>query len=289
MDLGVYLSQLFSLDSKGIILFLLAVVVYYTSVLLYALRWKLVLKYMGKEVPLKDLFYAITSAVFINNITPTSRSGGEVLRIAWLRTRYGIPTVLSVASILYERLIEAFPILILMFIGMLYVVRYPIHILLGLVVVVLLAWWKWEKIVEVAARLGRTKPTEEEIRDVMSLKRNAFLTSVVFLLSSLVWVLDVIRLKLITLALGLHLSYIFLALVSVANFLFGMIGITPGGIGIVEGGLIGTLIFLGLPAETALSITILERLISYVISSIIGFITLVSTGGMALWRSLRSR
>jgi hypothetical protein len=108
-------------------------------------------------------------------------------------------------------------------------------------------------------------------------------------LSSIVWILDILRLKLIALALGWNPSVSFLAIVSFVNLIFGLMAFTPGGVGIVEGGLIGTLTYFGVPSALAISITLLERFISYVLSSMVGFMTLVYSGGAEIWRALKSR
>ncbi len=283
-----YLTVVSGLGYSGLFYFFLALLLYYVSVLLYAFRWKIVLKAMGRDVSYFSLVKAFLSSIFINNITPLSRSGGEILRIAWLNKLYKIPAAVSTASVLYERLIEAFPLLILLFIAAFYFVSYPIYLTIGFGLLILLLWVKWEKLVEIAARLSKTSVTPGEIRSVAKIRRKLSLNLTVFTLSSIIWALDVLRLKFITLAVGLHLSLTLVALISIANFAFGMIAFTPGGVGIVEGGLIGTLVFFGIPFALALSVTLLERLISYVISSITGFITLVVGGGADLWKALRS-
>ncbi|WP_297066495.1 lysylphosphatidylglycerol synthase domain-containing protein [Thermococcus sp.] len=49
---------------------------YYFSVLLFAVRWGYVLRGMGVEVPIGELFKANPAGLFMNNITPMTR--GEV-------------------------------------------------------------------------------------------------------------------------------------------------------------------------------------------------------------------
>ena len=282
------MGALLSLGAPGLIYFVMAVLLYFVSVAVYALRWKLILGAMGKDVPLKDLIKVMLSSIFINNVTPFSRSGGEILRIAWISKKFHVPAALTTASVVYERLVEAFPVLILLFLGMFYLIRYPIFLGSLILIALVIAWIRWEDIVEFIARRGKTKISKREIQTIASLRKKISLNLAVFALSSIVWAMDVLRLKLITMAVGLNVSLEFLVVVSVANFLFGIVAFTPGGIGIVEGGLIGTLILFGIPYTLAIAITLLERLISYVISSLVGFLTLLATGGMEIWKALRS-
>ncbi len=110
----------------------------------------------------------------------------------------------------------------------------------------------------------------------------------VLLLSSGVWILDIIRLKLIALALNLPLSLYLIATVSILYLLLGILPITPGGLGIVEGGLISVLLYLGLSLASASSFVFLERFISFGLSSVIGFLYLFYYGGFKIWKNTKS-
>ena len=103
-----------------------------------------------------------------------------------------------------------------------------------------------------------------------------------------VWILDIIRLKLIALALNLPLSLYLIATVSILYLLLGSLPITPGGLGIVEGGLISVLLYFGLPLASASSFVFLERFISFGLSSLIGFLYLFYYGGFEIWKNTKS-
>jgi uncharacterized protein (TIRG00374 family) len=107
----------------------------------------------------------------------------------------------------------------------------------------------------------------------------------VLLLSCGVWTLDVIRFKTVTLALNLDLPLKVLIMVSIASFLLGILPLTPGGLGIVEGGLISLLLYFGFPLTSATSFVFLERIISYGISSLIGALCLFYFGGYRIWQN----
>ncbi len=267
----------------------LAFLTYYISVVAYGIRWKLVLRGMGKDAPFFELVKAILASIFMNNITPLSRSGGEILRIAWLSKKAQIPPGLSAVSIVYERILETIPVFVLFTLAMTYFSRDSIPLLVFVMVVVFLLWIKWESFVKLSLKVFKTEIQGEDLERIFNLKNRHNLNIAGIGLSSIVWLLDVLRLKLIALALGLGLGWNFIAIISTANLLFGLLAFTPGGVGIVEGGLIGTLTYFGMPSPFAVSITLLERFVSYVVSTIVGFMVLVSSGGVEIWRALRSQ
>ncbi|NJF25441.1 lysylphosphatidylglycerol synthase domain-containing protein [Thermococcus sp. Bubb.Bath] len=56
---------------KGVPLYylLIAIALYYISVVIYALRWKLVLKGVGKDASLVELIKALMAGLFVNTVT----------------------------------------------------------------------------------------------------------------------------------------------------------------------------------------------------------------------------
>ncbi|MCD6372280.1 MAG: flippase-like domain-containing protein [Thermococcus sp.] len=268
----------------------LAFLTYYVSVVIYGIRWKLVLREIGRDAPLSELVKAILASIFMNNVTPMSRSGGELLRMAWVSRRANIPAGVSAVSIIYERILETIPVFVLFLMGMSYFSsEEPLPFgVLGITGIILI-WAKWDSFVRLSLRFFRTPVAEEEMERIASLKNCHSLNLVGVLLSSAVWVLDVVRLKLITMAFGLNMAWSFIAVISIANLLLGLVAFTPGGVGVIEGGLVGTLTYFGIPTALAVSITLLERLVSYVVSSLVGLVVLLMSGGVEIWKALKSQ
>lgn len=270
--------------------FVLAFLAYLLSVYLFAVRWQLVLNSIGYELKAADLVPVIFGGIFANNLTPASRAGGEPLRIFWINKRFGINYTDGFISILFERLVEAIPISVLL----IYVVYsfpsleikfLPVRnslmlnstylLLLGLFAAGLVLWYFKEKL---SSPLNRVRKHWRQLRKSFT---------AVLLLSSGVWILDVIRLKLIALALDLPLPLHLVATVSILYLVLGSLPITPGGLGIVEGGLISILLYFGLPLASASSFVFLERIISFGLSSVIGFFYLFYYGGFKIWKSAK--
>ncbi|MFZ2498948.1 lysylphosphatidylglycerol synthase transmembrane domain-containing protein [Methanosarcina sp.] len=271
--------------------FTLAFLVYILSVYLFAVRWQNVLSCMGYDLKAKSLVPVIFGGIFANNLTPASRTGGEPLRIFWVKKQFGISYTNAFISILFERLVEAIPIVMIL-IYVLY--SFPLleikflplrnsltlnstYLLILTFLAVGISIWGFR------AKLNSLlKSVQKNWRQL----KKSFIPAL--LLSSGVWVLDIIRLKLIALALNLPLSLHIIATVSILYLVLGSLPITPGGLGIVEGGLISILLYFGLPLASASSFVFLERFISFGLSSLIGFLYLFYYGGFKIWKNTKS-
>jgi uncharacterized membrane protein YbhN (UPF0104 family) len=67
-------------------------------------------------------------------------------------------------------------------------------------------------------------------------------------------------------------------------------GLLPsiGGVGAVEGGMVVALLQLGVTADRALAIVLLERFASYVLMNLLGALLLVVMGGVGVIKALRA-
>ena len=270
--------------------FILAFLVYLLSVYLFAVRWQQVLCSIGYDLKATNLVPVIFGGMFANNLTPASRAGGEPLRIFWINKRFGVRYTDGFISILFERLVEAIPISILS-IYVLYsfpsleIKFLPIKNSLTLNSTYLLLFGFFAAGFAIWLFRARFSSLLNSVQQNWRQLRKSFIA--VLLLSSGVWVLDIIRLKLIALALELPLSLYLIATVSILYLLIGSLPITPGGLGIVEGGLISILLYFGLPLASASSFVFLERFISFGLSSVIGFLYLFYYGGFKIWKSAK--
>lgn len=278
------------LEQVRIRYFVLAFLAYLLSVYLFAVRWQQVLISIGYGLKAVDLVPVIFGGIFANNLTPASRAGGEPLRIFWINKKFGINYTDGFISILFERLVEAIPISLLL-IYVLY--SFPSleikllpernNLMLNSTFLLLLGFFAIGLIIWIFR--ANVSSTLYRVRNHWRQLHKSFVA--VLVLSSGVWVLDVIRLKLIALALDLPLSMALIATVSVLYLVLGSLPITPGGLGIVEGGLISILLYFGLPLASASSFVFLERFISFGLSSLIGFFYLFYYGGFKIWKSVK--
>ena len=103
------------------------------------------------------------------------------------------------------------------------------------------------------------------------------------------WTLEAARLWLVVLALHLDISFQMLVFVTFAQGLLISVPLTPGGLGVVEPGLTGVLLF-AFDRADAVSITLLDRAISYVSVILLGaavFATREAWGYLSLNPSVR--
>ena len=94
----------------------------------------------------------------------------------------------------------------------------------------------------------------------------------VTLLGLLGWLAEVVRIYLVTLALGIPLSPALIVFITLANSLFTLVP-TPGGVGVVESGVAGLLMRISsLAASSAAALVLVDRSISY--------LSIIVTGGV---------
>ena len=259
---------------------LLAVALYILSVFLFAIRWKVVLSVLGYRVGAGALVPILFGAISVNNFTPANRMGGEPLRILWVREQFGVRFPHAFISILYERVVEAVPVvaLFLYLVSTLPILQGSVlKIVVYLTTVLLIAFAGYLLIKE------RFSAAAKALLDYSRQLNRVFLPTL--LLSSLVWVLDVLRLKLVTLAFGLHLTANIIVGLSLLYLILGSVPLTPGGLGVVDGGLVSALTLFNIPLGIAIGVVTVERFISYVMSGAIGLVCLLYFGGLRIWRS----
>ena len=105
------------------------------------------------------------------------------------------------------------------------------------------------------------------------------------LYSIFIWVLDATRLKLIAMSFGVPISFKLIIIVTILYIVLGAIPLTPGGLGFVEGGVIPVLSAFGIPLGVAIGMVVVERFISYFLGSIIGLFFLLHFGGLKIWKN----
>lgn len=249
-----------------------AAALYVSAWLAGSWRWRLIVNALGSRLAFVPAALATIAGVAINNLTPTGRVGGEAARIAITRLRSDVSLARAALASVCDRLMDlpaaavvfliALPALPTLAGG--HLVAAGIGGIVLMLVGVLAARWlratlhasltEWQQIgVQVAPRV---------------------VASVVGL-SLLVWGQDVLRLFAIGRAFDVPLTVAQCAALNIVSLLGGFVP-TIGGLGAVEGALVGTLLLFGVTLETALAITALERSISFGFSTALG-------GGVAVW------
>ncbi|NOZ76132.1 MAG: flippase-like domain-containing protein [Euryarchaeota archaeon] len=261
---------------------LLAIAVYYLSVYIWASRWKTTLSLLGYRVKAAALLPIVMGGIFFNNVTPSSRVGGEPVRVYWLRDAAGVPLTAGALSIFYERASEAVPVSVLAFYASLVLKNFlpPMGILRDALFAL--------AVVAVTAYILRKKSPAMRFLAKRRLAKERQGMLAIIVMSSLIWVLDVLRFKFISQALGVSLPISIIAVMSFLYLVLGAVPLTPGGIGVVEGGFVSAVAAMGVGVPAAIGVIMVERSISLITSTALGGICVMSYGGQKLWRHARS-
>jgi len=278
-------------------LVLLAIATYYFSVLVYAYRWRLILGRMDIKLSIPRASLAYLMGVFVNNISPSMKAGGEIVRIAYAYVETRAPLTSIVNSVVFERITESIPVAALALITIVFEAAMgstPVYHMaaVGLLAAVVYFGAKyWDRALEYA--LDKLKARDrlhlEDSHAVRVLMADRLLFLAATTLSAVVWILDALRLYIIALAVGWHASFIRMIMASILYLVIGFLALTPGGLGIVEGGLAAVFTALGAPPGKALAIVFIERLISYALATATGGLALSLGGGRQAWILLKSR
>jgi uncharacterized membrane protein YbhN (UPF0104 family) len=265
-----------------------AIGLYGVGLLSAVVRWRMILSVMGYHVRFADALLVYLAGIFVNNVTPAMRLGGEACRVAAIGIRAGVPVTAATLSTVYDRLSEVLPVAGLVLCAIPALVsagaRFDNHVpsILMITLVVIgggVAYWQ----------LVHSRAWWKNLREKIAaspLNRRSIMAVVGY--SGVVWVQDVLRLMIVAAALGVKLTVPQGATLAVLSILGGLVP-TIGGLGAIEGGMVAGLMFFGVRADTAAAITAIERAISYVMATGAGASAFVVVGGRTVWRAVRSR
>ena len=98
----------------------------------------------------------------------------------------------------------------------------------------------------------------------------------------MIWIFEIIRVYLVFLAFGANVNIIVIGEVFIVACLVGMIPLLPGGLGAIDGIMIIFYSAAGIPSSISAAATVIERLISFWMATIIGLIILPYYGSSVL-------
>jgi len=282
--------------------FLLAILVEVLYVCLWAVRWALIVRAQGQMVP-RDIIALTFSGAFFNNITPVSKTGGEPVRGYLIGRSTDSTFEEGMASVVVDRIFDMVPfvlICLLTFVlawifGLGQNVMLMSIILIGLLVSTGLSAFfiygslrkhagvrlvfffidKLEPLISRFRSVDELRITAEEAIDrfydgISSISGNRRVLVVSLLISLALWMLVVLRLKVIFLSLGADQSFLLINMVAVAMIFAGFIPFLPGGLVVTEGVMVVLLTGLGIKADISGSAVLLDRLVSYWFLTFVG-------------------
>jgi glycosyltransferase 2 family protein len=266
--------------------YLAAILVFYASSVLRAGRWKLLLHNAGERTALMRVWQILMVGWFVNGIFPAKP--GDVYRARLLDRSYKTSASKALGTIATERLLDGI-VLVLLFdvLGLvLFGGRMPAFFALVLGVTAAVA------VVVVAALFMRRLapqlriPVPARIAPLAGRFRAGLVGSVahiplLFGTTVVLWLMEGVRLYLVVRALPIPaLSWARLTFVALAGSLLTAFPGLPGGLSLVEGGMVAVLTFFGVTVGVGLSVALLDRLINY------WSVLLLSLAGLAIAAAL---
>lgn len=268
------------------LLYLAALLVYYSSFGVRALRWHVLLKNAGEPEPTRSLISPIITSFFVNCVVPAKM--GDVYRAYLARVRLHVSASKALGTIIAERLLDLCVLMGLLLVagaivfhrkapGILvpYVIAGGVVCLAGIAVILTMRAGRGQRLLRLLPEAVFHRYESFRIGTVTSLRRLPMLV----VLTGLVWALESARLGLVVSALGVSgLGISQFVLIALVAALLTTIPFLPGGLGLVEAGMVGALIAVGgVGRQAAISIALLDRSISYGSLVVLGFIVFAIT------------
>jgi uncharacterized protein (TIRG00374 family) len=269
-------------------LYLGALAVYYASFVVRSIRWHVLLKNAGEDRPARSLIGIVITSFFVNCVVPAKM--GDIYRGYLARQKLEVPVSKALGTIIAERLIDLIVLMALLLAagavvfrtkapGILipYVVIGLLVCLAGVGVILVMRAGRGQRILRLLPEAVFHRYESLRLGTVDSFARLASLLG----LTVLVWAAEGARLGLVVFSLhlvGVHLGPSQFLLIALVAALLTTVPFLPGGLGLVEAGMIGVLITVGsVTNSAAVSITLLDRSISYGSLIVIGFVIFIVT------------
>ena len=243
-------------------------------------RWRLVVAALGGRLTLIRATLINLAGIFVRNATPTTGLGGDASRIALLRAEgLGLPQ--AAAAFVYVRVAELPAMAAVVLLALPAITAALARSSRGVAVAIAAA-----AVLLAAAWLGRRRLREQVAvlrakSAPVTISRAAFGGAVFY--ASLAQIETIVRQIVIAAAFGLPLTISQSATVTALSIAGGLVP-TIGSVGAIEGSMVAGLMMCGATADTAVAITLVERAISYGLSTALGAASLTVIGGRAVLR-----
>ena len=301
-----------ALKDANLTLIALAIGLQFVSFFLYALRWKILNDIANLECDIPKLFPMVLVGLAVNNITPSGRGGGEPVRAYILSREKDYPMEETFASVVADRALDTFPFVVLAvltIIGMTIsfdfspgLLALMVGAVIAIVIILILLIYMcvspsfgmrvdgW--IIGLVRRFYKKNSEELEdkihnvikgFQDTMNMViHNRKVMYYALPLSFIIWVFEILRVYAVFLAFGASVSPVVIGEVFILASLAGMIPLLPGGLGAVDGIMIVFYSAAGISASISAAATVIERLISFWMPTILGMVILPYYGSSVL-------
>ena len=273
-----------------------AIGIYFLSVAIWATRWQAALSFINCGISFRARYLILCATIFLNNITPGARVGGDPFgRIYMLNKLENKSYSSGMASIIGEHVLTPLVVVSFLMAGLFLqfgkgslqlslilaaawaliafgTVFFPRLLQkrialkgIGNIMNRVLGWFGRREDVQatlegIEAFYSSTYTIMDKWQKVLSIGSWTLLTAA----------LDTFRFYAIFLALGYHPTFPTLLVASSGQIIVGVIPLLPGGLVLVEGSLISIFLLFGVPLNVAMATTVIERGITFALSTIVG-------------------
>jgi len=297
---------------------MLAILIQFAVYGLLTYRWSITTNSVGISVGKLHLFPMVMVGLAINNLTPSARGGGEPVR-AYILAKYSrSPLEKTFATVIADRGLDTFPFIVLAILTIISMVLYfhlsewIVYTLIFSVIIIIIIFslavyisvnqraaikvTRWILgIIKIFSKGGYNK-IEKKVRKAIHGFQNSMrvmlndrkVLAYGIPLSFLIWFFDIIRVYIVFSAFDVDVSLIVIAQVFIIASLISLIPLIPGGLGAVDGMMIVLYSFAGVPPSISAAATILERLISFWMTSVIGIAFLPYFGANVVEKFFKS-
>lgn len=301
-----------ALKKANLYLILLAIGIQVFTYFLYTLRWSILNNLAGMNVSIRKLIPMVLVGLAVNNITPSGRGGGEPVRAFILSQEEGYLFEETFATVVADRALDTFPFIVLAaltIVGMVFyfnieswlLVVMVLAVIAILVILFVLVYMCIDPnfgkrvdgwIIGLVRRFYKKNTPEFEnkiheaifgFQNTMKLlisSKKALLYTIP--LSFVIWIFEIIRVYFVFLAFGSNVSLVVIGEVFIIACLVGMIPLLPGGLGAIDGVMVVFYSAAGIPPSVSAAATVIERLISFWMATILGMVILPYYGSSVL-------
>lgn len=240
------------------------------------LKWIYLTKISKFKITHKDNFLMYLSA---NGLSITPGKAGDLMKTVFMKNIKNIEYRKSMPLVLVDRISDGLAVLIFMILTVNYFANLGniIYVFLGMVIIGILiiqqknfCLWVLDKLTfkKIQTAMNFIKDFYLQTRQITKVKPLLVITS----LSAIAWLAEGIGFYYILVGLGISLDQLSSIFIYLFSSLFGTLTFVPGGIGVTEAGILGLLLFKGVPEGAAAAATILIRIATIWFSVVAGML-----------------
>lgn len=263
--------------------FSLAFFIFYVSILLRGIRWHFLMKNLGFHGKRRDVSEILFISWFANVIVPAKL--GDLYRSYLMNRNYGFSISKTVGSVFTERVFD----MIILFILFGLTGFFTFGVKLDVKIRYLLFSGFFMTFLLISGillmkhfghRIRRLLPSR--LGNIYGRFEEGTLDSIINIpllicYTILIWLLEAGRLYFVTISLNFPIPIMLVIFIALSSSLLTTLPITPAGLGAVEVAIVGILLIFGINKNVAVSIAILDRLISYWSILPLGYLTFISS------------